>query len=240
MKQFVLYLFTLYSISAFAQDINAISDPKAVKRNLAGSFAAISVSDGIDLFLTQGSEESVAVSASDEKYLDQFKTVLENGLLKIYYDSKGINLGINGKKKLKAYVSFKALEKLTASSGSDVFVKDKVEVNNLAMKFNSGTHFEGKLNAKEITVEQNSGSGISISGRSDKIKVECHSGSIFKGYGLAVDYCDAKTSSGAGVRITVNKELVAKASSGSAIRYKGDGLIRDINTNSGGTVKKEK
>ena len=240
MKKIILSLLTLCALTTFAQDNAVIQDANATKRTLTGSFTAISVSDGIDLYLIQGNEESVAVSASEEKYLERFKTEVENGMLKIYYDSKGINLGINGKKKLKAWVSFKTLERLTASSGADVVSKTKIDVATLSMKFTSGSHFNGEVNTKDLTVEQNSGSGILISGKSEKIKVEGSSGSIFKGFDLAVDYCEAKASSGAGVHITINKELTARANSGGGIRYKGSALIRDVNVNSGGIVKKEK
>ena len=39
-------------------------------------------------------------------------------------------------------------------------------------------------------------------------------------------------------RANVSKELNAKASSGGSIRYKGEGLIRDIKVGSGGTVRR--
>ena len=239
MKQIFLSLISLFSITAFAQDTNVITDPTAIKRELSGSFKAISVTDGIDLFLTQGNSESVSVSVADERYLERFKTVLEDGTLRIFYDKKVIGIGINGKKKLKAYVTFKILQKLTASSGADVFAKTSIEVGDLEMKFTSGAHFDGKVTAKNFTVEQNSGSGIVITGKSEKINVDCSSGAIFKGYGFEVDNCTAKASSGAGVHITVNKELIAKANSGGGIRYKGSGMIKDINISSGGMVKKE-
>jgi len=61
---------------------------------------------------------------------------------------------------------------------------------------------------------------------------------MFKGYDMAVEYCDAKATSGADVRITINKELNAKANSGGGIRYKGAALIRDVSVNSGGLVKR--
>ena len=38
--------------------------------------------------------------------------------------------------------------------------------------------------------------------------------------------------------VNVSKELNAKASSGGSIRYKGEGLIRDIKVGSGGTVRR--
>jgi Putative auto-transporter adhesin, head GIN domain len=238
MKKLFLSLITLISLSAFAQEKTVINDANAQKRAITESFTGISVSDGVDLYLTQGNEESVAVSASDEKYLERFKTEVVDGVLKIYYDTKGINWSANDRRKLKAYVSFKTLDKLHASGGADVEVKGNLDAENLEMKFTSGSAFNGKLKAKDVTVEQNSGSSINISGSATNFKVDISSGAIFKGFDLAVDYCDAKASSGGGVRITINKELSAKANSGGGVKYKGDAVIKEINVNSGGSVKK--
>ncbi len=238
MKKLFLSLITFITLAAVAQEKTVINDANAQKRTLNASFAAISVSDGVDLYLTQGDEESVAVSASDEKYMERFKTEVENGVLKIYYDTKGINWSSNDKRKLRAYVSFKTLTQLHASGGADVKIQGSMNADNLDVKFTSGSAFNGKITAKELTVEQNSGSSINISGSADKIKVDVSSGAIFKSYDLTVDYCDAKASSGGGIRITINKELSAKANSGGGVKYKGDAVIKDINVNSGGSVKK--
>jgi hypothetical protein len=238
MKKLFLSLVTLITVTAFAQEKTVVTDANAQKRTLTSSFTGITVSDGVDLYLTQGNEESLAVSASEQKYMDRFKTEVENGILKIYFDKSGINWALNDKRKLKAYVSFKTLEKLHASGGANVKLEGTVDAGNLDLKFTSGAAFEGNLKAKDLTVEQNSGSAINISGNAEKINVEVSSGAVFKGYDLAVDYCDAKASSGGGVRITINKELSAKANSGGGVRYKGDAVIKDINVNSGGSVKK--
>jgi len=64
------------------------------------------------------------------------------------------------------------------------------------------------------------------------------SGADFKGYDMAVDFSDASVNSGGNIHITINKELSAKANSGGAVRYRGTALIRDININSGGIVKR--
>ena len=237
MKKLLFLSFVLVSLLARAQDTQVFNDANAQKRTVSGSFTAINVSSGIELTLVQGNEESVAVSASDEKYLSRIKTEVKNGTLSIYYDNEGLKR-TSGKMKLKAWVSCKTLEKLHASSGSEVNVKSAIETTNLDMKFTSGSQFNGKLNAKQLTIDQSSGSTINLSGKSDKIIVEVSSGSMFKGYDLTVDYCDAKASSGASVNITIQKELNARASSGGGIKYKGDGLIRDINISSGGMVKK--
>ena len=135
MKQILIALITLISLSTFAQDRVEVNDANAQKRTLTAGFTAITVSDGINLYLTQGSEESIAVSASEEKYMERFKTIVEDGTLKIYFDNSGLSWVNSGKRKLKAYVSFKELEKIHASSGADVILKSTVSVNKLQCTF---------------------------------------------------------------------------------------------------------
>lgn len=239
MKKLFFLLFLLSAINVLAQQNPVINDPDVKKRTINESFTGISVSDGIDLYLSQGNTTSLAVSASDEKFLPRFKTEVENGMLKIFYDNNGINWSGNEKRKLKAYVSFKSLEKLQASGGAEVTIMGTLEVTDIEMKFTSGSTLGGKIKANELTIEQNSGSNINISGNAVTLKIDAGSGAVFKGYDLSVEYCFAKASSGAGVKITINKELNAKANSGGGIKYKGDAVIKEINVNSGGSVKKD-
>lgn len=240
MKKLLFLFVSMISFAAFAQDTKVINDANAVTRNVNGSFTGISVSTGIDLYLTQGDEEKVAVSASEQKYLDHLITEVVNGTLKIYYENKGMSWKLGNKANLKAYVSFKTLEKLNASAGADVIASGGIKADKLEMKVTSGADFSGTVHAKELVAEVNSGADATVTGSADKITVSVSSGASFKGYDFAVDYCDASASSGGDVKITINKELTAKASSGGDIQYKGAGLIRDIQTSSGGSVKKAK
>jgi Putative auto-transporter adhesin, head GIN domain len=237
MKKIFLSLITLLSLQLYAQDV-VVNDANAEKRTLSSGFNAIQVSDGIEVFLTQGGEESVAVSASDQKYMERFKTEVSDGTLKIYYDNKAMVWNSNEKRKLRAYVSFKNIDHLKASSGSDIRAKSVLKLESLKMHFSSGAQFNGGVNINQLEVSENSGAEVNVTGTAENLKTDLSSGAMFKGYDLAVNYCDAKASSGAEVRITVNKELAAKANSGGSIRYKGDAVIKDINVNSGGAVKK--
>ncbi|HOZ80299.1 MAG TPA: head GIN domain-containing protein [Ferruginibacter sp.] len=237
MKKIFLSLITLLSLQLYAQDL-VVNDANAEKRTLSSGFSAIQVSDGIEVFLTQGGEESVAVSASDQKYMERFKTEVKDGTLKIYYDSKSMVWNSNEKRKLRAYVSFKNIDNLKASSGSDIRAKSVLKLESLKMHFSSGAQFNGEVNITQLDVSENSGAEVNVTGTAENLKTDLNSGAMFKGFDLAVNFCDAKASSGAEVRITVNKELAAKANSGGSIKYKGEGVVKDINVNSGGSVKK--
>jgi hypothetical protein len=225
------------SFHVYAQEA-VVNDQNAEKRILSGSFSAIKVSDGIDLLLSQGKEESIAVSAAELKYMERFKTVVENGILKIFYDDKGLIWNSNNKRKLKAYVSFKTIESMYASGGAAVDAKNILKLPKLEMHFSSGAQFTGQVNIGQLEVDQNSGSEINITGKAEKLKVELSSGATFKGFELNVEYCDAKATSGAAIRTNVNMELNAKANSGGGIRYKGNAIIKDLDVSSGGVVKK--
>lgn len=239
MKIILALLSTLFCFSLFAQETNTVNDPSATARTLSGSFSSISISDGISVWLSQGNEESIAVSYADEKYADRFKTEVVDGVLKIYYDNAGMKYGTNKQKQLKAYVSFKTIEKLTGSGGANVKITGKPKFQKLELKFTSGSKLEGFVDAEEIDAEQNSGSSVKMTGAAAKFNVEVSSGAIFNGYDFSTVYCNAKASSGGEVKVSVDKELSATASSGGGIRYTGNGVIKDISVNSGGVVKKK-
>lgn len=238
MKFLLILLGTVLSFGANAQKTSTVADPNASPRILNGSFTAINVSDGIDLYLSEGTEESLAVSFSDEKYSERFKTEVENGVLKIYFDNKGVNWNSNKKRELKAYVSFKTLDKLSASGGASINLPVSVNVSNLQMKLTSGARFDGELHAGSLSIEQNSGAVVDMTGTAEKLSIDVSSGAVFKGYELKTVNCDAKATSGGVIRIYIDKELTAKANSGGSIHYKGNAVIKDVNVNSGGVVKK--
>jgi hypothetical protein len=72
------------------------------------------------------------------------------------------------------------------------------------------------------------------------LSIEASGASDFKGYDLKTDYCDVNISGASGVQIWVNKELSAKASGASDVRYRGEGLIRDIKTSGASSVSRSK
>jgi hypothetical protein len=232
-KIFGLLVLTGFIVTASAQ--KTINDANAQKRNVSG-FHAIEVSGGIDLYLSQG-DEAIAVSASTNEYRDRVITEVVNGVLKIRFEWEN-NIKIDWKnRKLKAYVSFKNLDGLEASGGSDVVVDGTIKTTKLNMEISGGSDFKGKVESDELKVNASGGSDVSISGKATRLTIDANGGSDFNGYDFSSDICNVEASGGSDVEITVNKELSANASGGSDIHYKGTGLIRDIKTG-GGSIKR--
>jgi hypothetical protein len=214
-KILLLASFIFLAMGSYAQ--KTVTESNAQKRSVK-SFHSIDVSSGIKVLLTQGDKEELAVSAGDPAYLEYIETTVKDGVLKITRDQdwKFWNQWKNWK--VTVYLSYKDLK---------------------SIKANSGAHISGSdLNFNNLEVKMSSGAFAELEGKTTDLSVDASSGAMFKGYELTSTKCMAESSSGGGVQINVSKELNAKASSGGSVRYKGEGLIRDIKVSSGGTVKR--
>ena len=231
-RLFFLMSLAVLTVSASAQKI--INDPNAEARNVS-SFTGISVSGGIDLYISYGNE-AVAVSASKTEFRDHIRTEVEHGVLKIWYDSKwGIN--ISGTKNLKAYVSYKTLKSLEASGGSDINVDGSIAADELSLRISGGSDFRGIINVSKLNVDQSGGSDVRISGKATTVRVDASGGSDFKGYDLVAEVCNLEASGASDVEITANREVTARASGASDIHYKGNPSVKEAKATGASSVK---
>lgn len=223
----------LLSTVSFCLAQKTVYDPNAILREVKG-FHAIKVSDGIDLIISQG-EEAVAVSASEEKLVERIKTVVNNGVLHISFDEPG-RLSWNTNRKLKAYISYKTLNALSASGGCDVTIEGSLKTNELNLGISGGSDFRGKIEVDHFNIDQSGGSDVDVSGTAKEVSINASGGSDFNGYHLVTDICSIEASGGSDVEITVNKELTARASGASDISYRGSASIKESKTSGASSV----
>jgi hypothetical protein len=225
----------LFSLFSFAQKIN---DPNAEIRE-AKDYHSIKLSSSFDVYITQSNEESVAVSASEKKYMDEIEVKVEGGVLSIGMNKNGWMKKWNGDKmKLKAYISFKTLKKLDVSGACDVYFQGVVKANDLKIHLSGASDIKGDIDVNKLDVDLSGASDITVKGKASTLKIQASGASDFKGYGLNTEFCDVDVSGASGVKITVNKELSAKATGASDVRYQGTGLIREIKTSGASSVSR--
>ena len=233
----VMLMAMLVSASLFAQTIN---DPNAEPRKV-GSFHAIRVSNAFEVYISQGGEDAVAISASKPEYKEKIITKVENGVLIIRFedDKKFWNSLRGDRQRLKAYISIKKIDKLDVSGACDVFFEQGLSAEELVVHLSGASNMKGKIDAKKLSVDISGASDGTISGNAADLKVVASGASDFKGFDMVTNYCDAKATGASSVNITVNKELSAHASGASSVRFKGEGLIRDIKTSGASNVSRK-
>lgn len=232
-KLSTLLLFTAVIFYGTSLQARQVIDGRQTRQ--VSGFHGISVSSGIDLQLTQKNVEEVQVEADSEDQ-DKIITKVEDGILKIYIREKSWPRLIWNNKQRKVFVSFKTLDQLQVSAGSDVNSQSVLKLDKLNLDVSSGSDVKLELDAKELRVESSSGSNVSLNGTADVIHAAASSGSDINAGALESKKCTANVSSGSNIKVNVTEELDANASSGGDITYSGNPKTKKVRESSGGDV----
>jgi len=262
MQKFIIaacVAFTLISMGAVAQ--NVVYDANAQVRKV-GNFNKVHVGSAITLYLSQGKEQAVAVSAEEEKYTAKIRTEVRDGELRIYVENGAWNGWNWGNRNLRAYVTVTSLGGLEASGASTVKISDPLVVeNNFSLELSGASNLkasggitgnnmdfqiDGASDFKQTTIKASGdvkfnlsgASQANIDGGSSGLKIEVSGASDFKGYGFTTENCRVEASGASSVSITVNKKLDAQASGASSVGYKGEAVITNLDVSGASNVKK--
>jgi len=195
-------------------------------------FSKISVSRGMNVYISQGTSSKVVVKA-DENLLKVIDTYVDDGTLKVTA-LKGIRNATSN----KVYVTVTDLENIKSSSGSNIFSEDSLKTANMEIKSSSGSNIRLSLESGELIISASAGSNIFLNGKAKSTNIKASSGSNIKAGDLHTENCDAKVSSGANIWIKVQNGLTAKASSGGNLFYSGEPNPLRMTKSSGGNIIK--
>jgi hypothetical protein len=93
------------------------------------------------------------------------------------------------------------------------------------------------LKANEVKADASSGADIELSGEAGNLEIQASSGAEIKALDLLVKTCNAKASSGADITINVSDAIIADASSGGTISYRGEATLEQKKSVSGSVRK---
>jgi Putative auto-transporter adhesin, head GIN domain len=227
----LLVLLHLGMIQGHAQ--TTINDPNVVLRQTA-AFNSIVVSSAIDLVVTQSNNVAVAVSASEQRYVENITTEVRNNTLYIGYKGSGSW----GPKYMRAYVSAPTLYKLGASGACNIKTDGTFSGTDMEISLSGSSDFKGAVKVTNLKLSASGSSDIVIAGSTVNMNVDVSGSSDMKGFEMSADYCDVSASGASDVSVTVNKELKVRASGASDVFYKGAGVIKEISASGSSDIKK--
>ncbi|MDL2208561.1 DUF2807 domain-containing protein [Parabacteroides sp. OttesenSCG-928-O15] len=217
--------------------INAVSYGQSKSENrTVGSFDAISVCCGIDLYITEGNSSDITVETNYPEHISRILTEVKGRELKISFDNKILNKRPNNMR-MKVSVSASNLTAIKASSGADVYSTTPLLADDIKISASSGADIKIELNAKNLDCSASSGSDIKLTGTAVSALVKTSSGSDIDMKNMIVKKAEASASSGSDVVLHVTQELKAKASSGGDVKYKGNPGTVDKKKSSGGGIR---
>ncbi len=224
MKALIL-LGCVLSLSAVGQ--------KSEVRNI-GTFKGVKSAEAVDVYLKKGDKESVKVEVTGTD-LSEVITEISGSYLKIHMRD---NSGFHGRRDVKAYVTYVELDKISASSASNIFSEGTIKANSMEIHASSAANIEISIEANDIQVHTSSAGDVSLEGKTKSITAETSSAGEVDAYNLLAESADASASSAGSIKLNVTNGLDAHASSGGSIRYRGNPSKTNTNSSSGGSVKR--
>lgn len=230
----IVLLFLTFCGFGYAQ--NVVYDENAEIRSVP-DFTGVEISGTISLYLSQGTSPGVAVSAGDAEYNRKIKTEVKNGILHVSVDGGMWNSFNWSNKKLKAYVTVVKLNKLESSGATNINMTDKIKTDELSIEISGASEIKGEVEATKLKIDINGASVAKLKGTVVDARLEASGASVINAFDLHTDICHANTSGASGIRIFVKDQLIADASGGSFIYYKGSPASTNLNSSGGSSIK---
>lgn len=211
--------------------INGNGNVVDTDRTISNDFSTIKVSQGLDLYITQSTDVTLNVEA-DENLQDLIMTEVENNVLRIYTTE---NIRRSTSKKI--HLSITDISAIKATSGSDVYSTNTIDVDELELNTTSGAEIKLSVKTQSLDCRSTSGSEINLSGTTEMLIAAATSGSDINALELKAKNSNVKATSGADISVNTSNELIARATSGGDIKYFGNPEKIDKSDSSAGSVK---
>lgn len=236
MKQLIItILAATVVLHASAQKV--INDPNVELRQV-GSFNSLDVSNAFEVIITQGNEESVAVSSNIEGDNRNIFTETKNGKLKISYHTEGKRWYKNHR--LKAYVSVKNIEAIKGSGATKFIIEGTLAAPKLDIDLSGATDMKGKVTVNDqLKLELSGASDVTLTGAAGALSIQASGASDVKAFELTTGSCTINASGACNIRISAEKEISAELSGASNVQYQGNAMIRNIKTSGASNISRK-
>lgn len=197
-----------------------------------GSFSAIAVSSGLDVYIVQGDKESLRVEA-DENLMEYIITEVKGDKLICKVDGS-----IRRSSRLAVYITLVDVNEIHVSSGADLETQSLLHLEKCDISVSSGADAKIEIIAGELSCSVSSGADAVLKGKADFFSGSASSGSDLRAKELIARKCRAKASSGGDVSVYASESIEANASSGGDVSYYGNPEKVNASDSSGGDVNR--
>lgn len=217
-------------------------------------YTDLEVSSGITVELVR-SETGTGFITADEEVMEHVSITQDGGRVKVAYEPSFISV----LSKIKTVITMplgENLSRLDVSSAGRIVTGERLpgasirvectsageieaDINaaDVSIDLSSAARFSGNVVAKKLTVEVTSAARCDVSGSADNCVADVSSAGDLRGLDLECRRAEVDASSAGRIEIAASEELVAEASSGGSVRYRGTPSIVRRDSSSGGSVR---
>lgn len=201
-------------------------------RHLSG-FSAVNVAGSFDVYITQGSTESVKVEASADE-IDRIVTEVKGGTLKIYTkSSSGFNWSWGSDKKRIVRVVAKDLNAISLTGSGDVYFKEGIRAQNLTVNLSGSGDITGKIEVQKLESSLVGSGDITLTGHANASTVRVSGSGDYSGRSLTTGSTTVKVIGSGDASVNASQQIDASVAGSGDIRYTGG--AKQVSTSKSGS-----
>ena len=210
-------------------------------------FNSLHISGPFDIHITQGTSESVRLTAPKE-ILDRIVTEVNSGELRI--SNKHDNWGWNEKswwsdkswwrhhKKIIVHVSVKDLHSIKLSGSGSALFEEGITTNMLKLTVRGSGNIEGKVQVKKLESSISGSGGIKLSGSAESSAIGVTGSGSFTAPELITSNSAVHLSGSGGAKINANDKIDAAISGSGGVSYTGTAKVVNTKKSGSGSVSR--
>jgi hypothetical protein len=199
---------------------NPVATDKIEDRHLSG-FHAVSLAGSFDVYITQGTTESVKVEAPDD-LIDRIITEVDGGVLKIHEKEKNWHWNDSwGHKKIAIYVVAKDLNAIGVAGSGDIYFKEGITTNSLKLNVTGSGDMLGKVNVKTLESSISGSGDMKLSGRADNSTVTVVGSGDFTAPNMATVNTTVRVTGSGDARVNASDKIEASVAGSGDVHYTG-------------------
>ena len=240
----ILLIALLLSGSAYVyarpHNKTSVDMSKVEDRHLTG-LHAVEVGGSFDVYITQGSSESVKVEAPDE-IIGHIITEVDNGVLKIYNkNDHNFHWGdiFGNHKKIVVYVVAKDLNAIAVSGSGDVYFKEGIRTNSLRLRVSGSGDLYGRVEVKNLESGVSGSGDVKIAGHAENSAVNVSGSGDYEARGLVTVNTIVRVSGSGDASINASGSVSAFVSGSGDIRYTGGAKSVSSSKSGSGDVSRD-
>lgn len=195
---------------------NNTIEAQGMTKNLE-AFDEVAVKGNIRLILKAGDIEKLEVEDRD----DEISASVDGGILRIKH-RKLLNYKSYEGRAIDVYVYYVTLRKIRAEAGARVKCSEVITTAVLDLDFFSGAQASLDIKAEEVKTTVGQGAELELEGDVMELHAKANSGGQLEALRLRTQRVYVKASTGGEAEVYAEKYIEAEASTGGAVRYKGD------------------
>lgn len=212
------------------------SDDITTETRTVSGFDGLAVSDAMDVVVTYDSTaENVTIEANSNLH-EYILTDVVGGVLKVRLKN---NVCIKSGATIHVYVTTDELNKIDVSGASRVEFTNSLNANQLDLDVSGASTFQGGMNLSSCDFDISGASSVEVWGASDQAHIDERGASTLRDYDFHINTLDLSLSGASSAFLTVNGLMDIDASGASTFKYRGDGVIDDMNVSGASSIIKD-